>query len=281
MKVSQVATLLVCVALPLLGAGCTQGAAADTRAETAPTPAYDSGESSPRTLAPLGGEWLEKHTTDKGVAFVSVPNGAREPRPMVVALHGGGDRPEWACGEWRGVTTAYAFIVCPQGTGSVGAFFWSSPKQVADAVDAGIATVRKQYPGYVLDGPVVLVGFSAGAIQAALLAQGQGSRFSRIVLAEGAYETTREPGFAAAFARSGGKRVLLGCTTHGICEPSFRSALSHLKRAGVEARLNHSGNQGHGLNARSTWSLRQDWSWFVEGLQGWEGYRVFTPDPMP
>jgi hypothetical protein len=100
-------------------------------------------------------------------------------------------------------------------------------------------------------------------------------------LAEGAYETTREPGFAAAFAHTGGRRVLLGCTTYGVCEPSFRSALAHLGRAKVDARLNHAGNQGHGLSARATWSLRQDWPWFVEGAQGWEGYRVFTPDPKP
>jgi len=265
----------------LVGAACTRGASASNEPAPAASAHREAGAVLSATLPPLGGEWLEKHTTDSGVIFVSVPNGAREPRPIMVALHGGGDRPEWACGEWRGVTTAYSFIVCPQGVASAGAFYWSSPKQVADAVDAGIATLRQQYAGYVLDGPVVLVGFSAGAIQAAQLALSQGARFPRIALAEGAYERTREPGFAGAFARSGGTRVLLGCTTQGTCEPSFRSALAHLKRAGVDARLNHSGNQGHGLNARSTWSLRQDWPWFVEGAAGWESYRPFAPDPMP
>src|SRR5262245_18804480 len=39
-------------------------------------------------------------------AIVSVPTGAREPRPVWLALHGNFDRPEWQCGVWREVTGA-------------------------------------------------------------------------------------------------------------------------------------------------------------------------------
>ncbi len=38
-----------------------------------------------------------------GAASVAVPVGAVEPRSIVIALHGGADRPEWQCGVWRSI----------------------------------------------------------------------------------------------------------------------------------------------------------------------------------
>src|SRR5262245_55783039 len=35
------------------------------------------------------------------IGVVAVPLGAREPRPIMIALHGGSDQPDWACGAWR------------------------------------------------------------------------------------------------------------------------------------------------------------------------------------
>src|SRR5512142_3288779 len=82
-------------------------------------------------LAPLRGTWMETITLEDGSqASVTLPLGATTPRPIVVGVHGSGDRPEWSCGEWRGVVDSYAFVVCPRGTPSGGAFVWSSTEQL-------------------------------------------------------------------------------------------------------------------------------------------------------
>src|SRR5262245_33853722 len=36
-----------------------------------------------------------------GAAVVSLPRGARDKRPVVIATHGNYDRPEWQCEVWR------------------------------------------------------------------------------------------------------------------------------------------------------------------------------------
>ena len=94
-----------------------------TRADAANAPTVDA--SAVEARAPLGGFPANldlvppagaKEKTRYGM--VTVPLGAREPRPLVVALHGGSDRPEWACSAWRSISEGHAFVVCPRGPGS-------------------------------------------------------------------------------------------------------------------------------------------------------------------
>src|SRR5580693_3455986 len=76
--------------------------------------AGDAGE-----RGPLGGfpEQLELLDGPDKVGVVSVPLGAREPRPIMIALHGGSEKPERACLAWRTITEAYPFVICPRGWG--------------------------------------------------------------------------------------------------------------------------------------------------------------------
>src|SRR6185369_13260365 len=92
-------------------------------------------------LEPLTGvAWIEHLDLPGGhEAFVTPPIGAREPRPLIVAVHGAGDRAEWACGGWRVVASEYAFVVCPQGMKmDAMRFAWDSAQtiraRVADAI---------------------------------------------------------------------------------------------------------------------------------------------------
>jgi hypothetical protein len=115
-------------------------------------------------LAPLRGAWLEKITLEDGSeASVTLPLGATEPRPVVIGIHGSGDRPEWSCGEWRGVVDSYAFVVCPEGTPSGNAFVWQSTEQLEKRVLSALAAAQAKYAPYMMDGPIVLAGFSQGA----------------------------------------------------------------------------------------------------------------------
>jgi hypothetical protein len=240
------------------------------------TSAPDAAQRPPeKALPPLSdAQWLERLELGKGaVALVSVPLGAAEPRPVMVAVHGSGDRPDWACGEWRGVTDAYPFIVCPEGSPSRGdRYAWGSSAQIQKIIDLALPALRARFGAYVMDGPMLYAGFSAGVIYGAGVVRRDPSAFPRLMLSEGGYDQLDDPAFAKAFATGGGRRVLLGCSTHGSCITGYGGAKRLLERAGVDVRLNDAGNLGHTLEARVTASLRTDWPWLVEGAKGWEGY---------
>jgi pimeloyl-ACP methyl ester carboxylesterase len=209
-------------------------------------------------------------TTKLGV--VSVPLGAHEPRPIMIALHGGSDHPEWACNAWRGITNAYPFLVCPHGVGTNEASLaWSSPADTKLRVARAIAATRKAFGSWVLEGPIVIVGFSMGATQAALLAQGEPGRYRRVVLAESAYAPEAAMTFAARWAEGGGQRAMFLCTTPG-CEAPYRAAARNLSRHAVAVRLNIAGTTEHGMWDVVVQSMRRDWPWLVEAADGWEAY---------
>ena len=225
-------------------------------------------------LAPLTDHvWLEQMDLENGdAAFVSVPLGATEPRPIMVAGHGAGDRPEWACGAWRGVTGSWPFIVCPRGPPYApdphGGRNWPSAKILIRVIDEALPAVRARYGKYVADGPMLYAGFSRGAILGAAVVRDRGGDFPLAVFSEGGYDALGDPSFGAAFAKSGGKRVLLGCSHFG-CPKEFAPAKASLARAGVGVRINDAGNIGHALNEEITRSLQRDWPWLVEGDPRW------------
>ncbi len=203
---------------------------------------------------------------------VAVPLGAREPRPIVVALHGWGDRPEWACGAWRGITDAYPFVVCPRGAGADAALGWSSLGDTRERVARAIAATRVAFPGWVQDtSVVVLAGFSMGGTQAALLAQAEPAKYRRVVLAETAYAVEPAIAFARSWAAGGGERALFLCTTPGCVGP-YRRAARNAATMHVPTRLNVAGTSAHGMWPEVVQSMRRDWPWVVEDLEGWSEY---------
>lgn len=232
---------------------------------------------------PLGGypwqfELTEPSEKDGGkparLGFVSVPLGAREPRPIMVALHGGGDRPEWACGEWRAVASAYPFLVCPRGPGgSDSGLGWSSVADTKVRITRAIAATKQIFGTWVRDAPIVLVGFSMGATQTALLAQREPATYPRIGISESAYAPEPALALAAPWSAGGGKRVVFFCTTIG-CEPTFRNAARNVARHHAAARLNIAGTNQHGIWDVVVQSMRRDFPWLVENAEGWESYRA-------
>lgn len=216
------------------------------------------------------------------LGVVSVPLGARGPRPLLVALHGGSDRPEWSCGEWRGVTNAYPFLVCPRGAGGVEhALGWMNLADTKQRVARAVAAAKKIFGTWIRDDlPVVIVGFSMGGTQAALLAQSEPQRYRRVVLSESAYNPEPAMSFARAWAANGGERALFSCTTGG-CEGNYRAAAKNVAAQHVPARLNIAGTQRHGIWDEVVRSLRRDWPWVVEGAPGWETYEPPVEEEPP
>lgn len=248
--------------------------------------ANDGGAQPGEAHAPLAGFPAEvdllppagaKDPTRYGI--VTVPLGAREPRPLVVALHGGSDRPEWACSAWRGVSEGHAFVVCPRGPGSESALGWSSPADTRMRVDRAVAAARAMFGDFIADGPTVLVGFSMGATQAALLAASDPTRYPRVVLTESSYAPDAAISFSRPWGKGGGERALFACTTQG-CPAVYRSAAKIAARNHVSARLNDAKTTSHGMWVEVVASLRRDWPWLVAGVPGWERYVAPSPEGL-
>jgi predicted esterase len=227
----------------------------------------------PRALPPLGNaEWIER--LDLGgddAAYVTVPLGATEPRPIVVGVHGAGDRPEWACGGWRLATKAYPFVVCPRGVkADAQRYAWASSAMIERVVLAAVAAVRARFDRYVAEGPMIYAGFSQGAILAPSFLLTHAADYPVSVFAEGAYETTANAGFAARYRAAGGQRVMLVCGGQG-CLANARRSKAVLERAGLEVVITGDPRAGHNLNTQMQTALARDWGALVAGDARWAG----------
>lgn len=273
-----------CAAVATITLGCRKaehGVPADAQVEAPRIPAeagHSPLEAGAPVREPLAGfpSLLDlpapEESKDKTrLGCVAVPLGARARRPLVVALHGGSDRPEWACSAWRRIASEHAFVVCPRGPGNEAGLAWYSPEDTRARVERAVAATRASFADWIADGPTVLVGFSMGATQAALLARHDPSRFPRVVLAESAYAPEAAMSFARPWAAKGGERAIFLCTTPG-CVGTYRNAAKNVARLHVPARLVDAGTSAHGMWDEVVRAMRRDWPWLVEGLAGWESF---------
>jgi predicted esterase len=227
-----------------------------------------------RSLAPLQAEsWLvELPVEGYREARVSVPLGATEPRPIVVALHGAGDRPEWACGGWRGASDAYSFVVCPAGNpgGAPGGFVWGNDAAVELEARAAVEATRRRFGPYVASGCTLLAGFSQGAIRMVPILARRGEWCPEALLCEGAYDSL-DKGFARAFVNAGRRRLLLACS-QPYCAKVFGEREATLREAGIDVRTVYSGGRTHNLNGEMVSTLRGAWPWLVRDAEPWAPY---------
>lgn len=222
-------------------------------------PAPPASTATPAALPPLAGEWLIRIESAQVTAVVAPPIGATAPRPLVVAVHGAGDRPEWSCGGWRLASLSNAFVVCPQGgPTSAQTFAWPSPKVLGERVDVAVAAVRERFREYLDAGPMIFAGFSQGATFAEPFLRQNAARFPIVILAEGGYATARSPSFARAFRAAGGRRVVLVCGSPN-CFSSAVDSKKVLETAGVEAMVVGDAKAGHNLNERMQKALQAAW----------------------
>jgi hypothetical protein len=222
----------------------------------------------PPAAPPLTGEWLARLPVPGSEdAFVSVPLGATSPRPVMIGVHGMRDQPDWACGEWRGVTGGYPFILCPHGQSIPGAasagLTFTDAATAAKEIEDGIVVLRARFGAYVAEGPYVYAGFSRGAFVGVPILVAHPARFPRAALGEGGQSAWTDDA-AKRYAEGGGKRVLFVCTTRA-CEAEARSAVARLERAGVAARMVSAGDLGHRFDGQVVEAIRPAWPWLVEG----------------
>ena len=263
----------------------TSSDAATAMADAAPAAAApgDAGadaDSDAGQRAALAGypEQLELLDGNEKLGFVSVPIGAREARPIMIAIHGGSERPQRACSAWRGITEAYPFVVCPRGFGGTETRLgWRATSDTEARIARAVEATKKIFGTWIGETrSTVLAGFSMGGSQVALLARASPHVYRRIAVGDSAHDPRPALSFSRAWGEGGGERVIFLCTTSG-CEPSFRAAARNAASQKVPARLNIAPTQVHGLSALAVESMRRDWPWLVEGADGWERF-VPAPD---
>lgn len=202
-------------------------------------------------------------------AIVSLPTSGK-PEPLVVAVHGAGDGPEWQCALWRRLLGDRAVIVCPSGpslgAGSDGHYF--PEHHTLERIVLDTATdARETFSSRILEGPAVYIAYSQGATMGALMLVAHGERYPRLVLVEGGYsEWNVERGLR--FRESGGERVLFACGT-GNCARKARRSAEWLERAGIEAKVVDAPGAGHTYGGAVAHRVQDAFDWVVAGLPGW------------
>lgn len=259
---------------PSLGAGSVASASGTSASAATVASASTSAASTAAALPPLTGvAWIEHLDLPDGhEAFVTPPIGAREPRPLIVAVHGAGDRAEWACGGWRRVAGEYAFVVCPQGLKmDAMRFAWDNPQTIQRRVEGAIVAARARFGAYIAEGPTLYVGFSQGATLSAPTLLDPAQRFPLAVLAEGGYNVLRSDETLRRLKHGGLSRVLLACGT-AACFSSMRAVLPRLERLGIDVSIGGDPTAGHNLNGEMQAGLERVWAGFVAGLPNWRGF---------
>jgi len=240
-------------------------------ASSAPPSVPDAGEVAPGA-APMPGFFEPLTVPGHPDAWLSLPTGATTRRPVVVVVHGAGDRPDWQCGGWRHATDAYPFVVCPKGAHSAEStkgderYTHAGGAALLGHIDAALAALASRYPDHADTSAPLLVGFSLGASEILALAVESPARFPRVALVEGAWDGWTDAR-VARFLEGGGTRVLYGCGQRA-CEVAARVTAQRLVRKGLDARVVFA-RVGHTFDVPLEEAVREQMGWLVGGDRRW------------
>jgi len=202
-------------------------------------------------------------------AVASVPATAEPGRPLVIALHGNYDRPEWQCDVWSRIAGDRMFVLCPRGVPRTDApqgadrWTWDGLQKTAAEVDAAISALVARYEARVDASQAVLVGFSLGATMAARIGSRQPSRFVRLVLVEGG-DAVWTPAVVRGYGKGGGVRVLGACG-QAACTPRFKALAWAFRSASLPFRVVGTSKAGHTYDGEVAAAVAQNWSWLLSG----------------
>ncbi|HSY22859.1 MAG TPA: alpha/beta hydrolase, partial [Polyangiaceae bacterium] len=224
-------------------------------------------------LPPLEGFFEALPVTRHPDAWISLPTGATGPRPVVVMIHGAGDRPDWQCGGWRRATGGYPFIVCPRGayvpgesTRDDARYTHRGGATLLAYIDASLEALRAKYPGYADTANPLLAGFSLGASEVLALAVQDPARFPRLVLVEGAVNAWT-PAQIDAYLEGGGVRVLYA-TGQRVNDEAAKATVKRLGERHLDGRAVFA-PVGHTFDPPLEDAVRAQLAWLVGGDARW------------
>ncbi len=245
-------------------------ASAASAAASASAAAPDAGGG----LAPLEAPELFAIDLDDGSnAFVVAPVGAREPRPVILGVHGAGDRHDWSCVEWQASARNYPFVVCPRGVPTSKDFYaWGSPDLIAKRAERALALVKDRYPAYVADGPVLYGGWSQGGMLTAQVVSARPGLFERVIMVEIGHTPLDANGVGFGLKAGGVTRAVVSCSSPP-CRGKSRELAKTLPRYGVMVDQNDVGDRGHWFDDPVFRTLGPKIGWVTEGDPRWDGLR--------
>jgi len=217
-------------------------------------------------LTPLKAQsWLvELKVPGFGSAALAVPLGASTPRPIVIALHGVADRPEWACATLRAIAGPEPFVLCPRGlqrtefAAPAERYTFGTADDTALELRAALVELKRRFGQHVAPGPVVFVGFEIGADHAAAIARQEPAFFSRLLLIEPSLSSWPSSQ-SSLFGARGGQRVLFAVGPAHRAELEEQAVLTG--RGGAEARAVFLGDAPPSLGPSSRGLLAKHWRW--------------------
>lgn len=213
-------------------------------------------------------------------AVVSVPLGARTPRPILVALHGNFDRPEWQCETWRDITKGYSFVLCPRGIprrdvpAQSDCWEYGSMDQTDRELEAGLLALRDRFGQYIAAGPVLFTGFSLGAILGVGILKRHPGKYGPIVFSEGGNEgwsmatvkkIVPQTDDAGTFLPL---RLLYACGQTD-CLSKSKATGKLIERAGGQVRVVSGGNVGHMYDGPVAQAIANEWQWLIQDDPRW------------
>lgn len=135
-----------------------------------------------------------------------------------------------------------SFVLCLRGKalGKGSGYYYPSEHALEAELVAAERAVRAAEPRVAPGG--TYVGFSQGSSMGSAIIAKHGDKFSRLVLVEGfqRWNVAR----ARAFAKAGGKRILLACGTKE-CNKAATESARWMERGGVSVRVEYAAGAGH------------------------------------
>lgn len=237
-----------------------------------------------KVLPPLvAASWLvDLDVPGFGKAALAVPLGARAPRPIVIALHGPADRPEWTCSAFRAAAGPEPFVLCPRGIlrsdlpANDARYSFGSVSDTTRELHAALVQLKSRFGAHVASGAVVLAGFELGAEHAAAIAREEPSFFARVVLVD-PKPSTWTASLAAVFGRQGGQRVLFACASPA-CREEYQLRAALTLQGGAEARVLALSESALGPTAAG--ELKSVWPWLVGSEQKRKSPEVLAGTPL-
>lgn len=206
-------------------------------------------------------------------------------RPVVVGLHGNFDRPEWLCGAMDQVVRGHAWLLCPRGRlrrdtpREYDRWTYPSRRRLRVEIYTALAALEARHPGRQARGPVLLAGFSLGAIYAARFAVADPKKYPRLYLVEGSHRVWTAANIRR-FGRGGGKAVLFGCGQKW-CGARSRRICKALRRHGVRCAEITVAGLGHGYGRPLTTLARPLFTEMILGSGKTSGQQKLEPSSAP
>ena len=279
---SVIARSVLSASFSLAVAGCTRG----DLGKVAPEPVRSAvpaaaGSATPATASPvpeapaLEAQAFEPIEVGSGeIAWIAAPVGARDKRPVIVGVHGAGDRPDWACTAWREVVASHAFVVCPQSRVAhpkwAGTFVWGSAGAIAAQADRAVAAARARYGAWMADGPMVYGGWSQGGTLAAQVLAARRGAYDRVVLVEVGHTELDADAVAASFVAAGVQRAVVACESVK-CRTFAQSFEGAARRRRLPVRVSDAGLRHHWFDEPVYRSLAPKMVWLVQDEQRFAG----------